>query len=325
MRGGAAAQRVAAFAARLDAVRDRGQDAGDVVAAESRRMLAELNQAAEHETTRLASVLGAEVGRLVTGELSAASPAEIERRGRARLADLTRAAAEAWRQDQRARLEQGLARLDGRLAGDLDRELDTVRASASELLGLDLKVPSPGQHLAPDLRFFYTLREDVGQAELLAGAVRRHLPGRAGRRRASEYLRREAGHLAASQTGRARADLQYRLAEATRELSRAVRGRYADSAGRLQAALRAAAEMRQVTDDGARLRDQELGRRDAGLRRVAARLAAVAGQGQVPAASQPPGKHAADQAASSSLVKPGACDHNNGGDEARRKRGRTAR
>jgi small GTP-binding protein len=272
MRGGAAAQRVAAFAARLDAVRDRGQEAGDVVAAESRRMLAELNQAAERETARLASVLGAEASRLVAGELSAASPAEIERLGRARLAALTRDATEAWRQDQGARLEQGLGRLNGRLAGDLDRELDTVRACAVELLGLDLTVPSPGQHLAPDLRFFYTVREEAGQTELLAGVLRRRLPGGAGRRRAREHLQREARHLAESQTGRARADLQYRLAEATRQLSRAVRGRYAGSAGRLQAALRAAAEIRQVTDDEARLRDQDLSRRDAGLRRVAARL-----------------------------------------------------
>ena len=103
--------------------------------------------------------------------------------------------------------------------------------------------------------------------------LRRHLPGGSGRRRAGEYLRREARHLADSQIGRARADLQYRLAESTRGLTRAVRQRYDDSTGRLKAALRTAATLRQVSAREAGLRDRELGRREAALRTVAARLA----------------------------------------------------
>jgi GTP-binding protein EngB required for normal cell division len=282
MRGSEAAERVAAFSARLDAVRERAQDAGDLVAAESRRMLTELDHAAERETARLAAALAAEAGRLLDDELSAAKAAAIEREGRARLAGLTKTAAETWRQERGSRLEQGLNRLDARLAGDLDRELDAVRARAAELLGLALTVPSPGHHLAPELGFFYTLREDAGQTELLAGVLRRHLPGGSGRRRAGEYLRREARHLADSQIGRARADLQYRLAESTRGLTRAVRLRYDDSTGRLQAALRTAATLRQVSEREAGLRDQELGSREAALRTVAARLSADAGPGPLP-------------------------------------------
>jgi hypothetical protein len=74
-------------------------------------------------------------------------------------------------------------------------------------------------------------------------AVRRALPGEIGRRRAREHLRREAPDLVAAQIGRARGDLQYRLAEATRELARTVERRFADATGRMRAALRAAEEI----------------------------------------------------------------------------------
>lgn len=274
LRGGEAAGRVAAFAARLDAVQERRQDAEDLAAAESRRMLAELNEAAERETARLNAQLDIEIDRMLAGQLGAAAPAEIERQGRAGLAGLTRDAVETWRQDRRDRLERGLDRLETRLAGELNTELDAVRGAAAELLGLDLAVPGPGQRLAADLRFFYTLREDVGQAELLAGAVRRRLPGELGRRRARDYLHREARNLAGSQVGRARADLQYRLAEATRQLIRAMHRRYAEGTGRLQAALATAAQLREVTAAEAGQRDRELARREDALRGVATRLPA---------------------------------------------------
>jgi len=277
MRSGEAAERVAAFAARLDAVQERGQDAEDLAAAESRRMLAELNEAAERETVRLGAGLYAETSRMLAGELGAESPAEIERRGRARLTGLTREAVEAWRQDQRDRLELGLGRLETRLAGELSAGLDAVRGAAADLLGLDLAVPGPGQRLTADLRFFYTLQEDVGQAELLAGAVRRRLPGELGRRRARDYLQREARNLAGSQVGRARADLQYRLAEATRRLIRAMHLRYAEGTARLQAALQTAAQMREATAAEAAQHDRELARREDALRAVDARLWAQPG------------------------------------------------
>jgi len=274
MRGGEAAGRVAAFAARLDAVQERRQDAEDLAAVESRRMLAELNEAAETEAARLNAQLDTEIAGMLAGALGAAAPAEIERQGRARLAGLTRDAVETWRQDQRDRLERGLDRLETRLAGELNSELDAVRGAAAELLGLDLAVPGPGRRLAADVRFFYTLREDVGQSELLAGAVRRRLPGEFGRRRARDYLRREARNLAGSQVGRARADLQYRLAEATRQLTRAMHRRYAEGTGRLQAALATAAQLREVTAADAGQRDRELARREDALRGVAACLPA---------------------------------------------------
>ena len=275
MRTGEAAERVQAFRARLAAVAVRRQDAADLAAAESARMLAALNEAAAQASREATVRVVADLDGLFAGELRSAQAAGIERAGRIRLDELAVAAAEAWRQQQALRLEDGLAKLDQRLAAELGAELDAVREAAAGLLGLVLAVPGPGDRLVPDLGFFYVVKEDAGQTELLAGAIRRHLPGEAGRRRAREYLRREAADLVPQQIGRARADLQYRLAEATRRLIRDVEARYTDSTIRLENALRAAADQRQATTEEAAARDAELAQRQEDLGRLLKLLAGV--------------------------------------------------
>ena len=178
------------------------------------------------------------------------------------------AAAEAWRQQRREAIEQGLAAVDARLAGRAGAELGVLRESAAELLGLDLAVPEPEGRLAESRRFFYTTGEDVGQTELLAGAVRRRLPGEFGRRTARDHLRREAPGLVGMQVGRARGDLQYRLAEATRALARVVEQRYTDGTSRIRSALAAAAELRDASAAEAAARERELAGREAAVRHV---------------------------------------------------------
>ena len=71
-----------------------------------------------------------------------------------------------------------------------------------------------------------------------------------------------------SQIGRARGDLQYRLAEATRALRRAVEQRYADGTDRIRSALQAAAELREASAAEAEEKDRELAEREAALRHV---------------------------------------------------------
>jgi Dynamin family len=265
-RTASAAGKVDSFAARLAAVDIRRQDAADVAHGESARLLAELNEAADRAVRDAAAQVGRRMESLLMGDLRSAPAAEIERTGRARLAEFAVEAAERWRQQQSERLEASLARLDERLTKDLQAELDAVRDAAAELLGLHLTVPGPGDRLVPDVRFFYLAGEQAGQTDLLAGAIRRRFPGDAGRRRARAYLHREAASLVPQQIGRARGDLQYRLAEATRQLLRAVGARYGESTFRLSSALRTAAAARDTTAAGtARLgrelaaRQQELG------------------------------------------------------------------
>ena len=272
MRDGDAAGRVGQFAARLAAVGERRREVGDRTETESRHLLTALNSAADQQVACLTRDLGAEIDRFLAGELGAAPAAAIERQGRARLADLTRDSVETWRREQRDRLEDGLWRLGTRLAGELDAELSAVRQAAADLLDLDLTVPGHEQRLPVDLRFFYTLEEAVGQTELLAGAVRRRLPGRFGRDRAASYLRREARDLADRQVGRARADFQQRLTEATRELSHATQQRYIQGTARLEAALAAAQRTRDATAAEAAEQDRALADREERLRVILTEL-----------------------------------------------------
>jgi hypothetical protein len=276
MRAGDAAERVERFGARLAEVAGHSRDATAIASAESARLLFALNDAADAAAARLGRQVSAQLDALLDGNLRAAAPGEIEQHGRERLVALTVAAADDWRQRQREHIEQGLASVDARLAADLKAELDVLRESAAELLGLDLAVPEPGGRLAEDRRFFYTTAEDAGQTELLAGAIRRRLPGELGRRAAREHLRREAPGLVERQIGRARGDLQYRLAEATRALVRMVERRYADGTQRMQAALRAAAELREASDADAARRETELAAREAALRNVLDRVGEAA-------------------------------------------------
>ncbi len=258
LRGEDSAQRVQAFAARLAAVTDRRRDAADLTAAESKRMLAALNEAADLAARACTARVVARLDDLLGDGLRSSPAAVIERTGRARLGDLAVVEAESWRSERAAALEAGLSALDQRLTDALAAELDAVRAAAAELLGLDLTLGAPDQRLAPDVRFFYQVAEDAGQTELLAGAIRRRLPGEAGRNRARGHLRREASGLVPRQIGRARADLQYRLAEATRRLVRAVDARYDEATSRLERALADAATLRGATEEEVAARDVEL-------------------------------------------------------------------
>jgi hypothetical protein len=276
MLAGDAADRVRRFSERLSEVTVHGRDAVTVVNGESGRLLIALNDAAETDRLRLVREISFQLEALLDGELRDAAAAEIERRGRERLAVLTVEAAETWRRQRTEIIERGLAAVDARLAADLKTELDVLRGSAAELLGLDLAVPEPQGRLAESRRFFYTGDVGVGQTDLLAGAVRRALPGELGRRRARDYLRRDAPGLVETQIGRARGDLQYRLAEATRTLARAVEQRYGDGIGRIQSALQAAAELREASAAQAEQMERELADREAALRHVMGLLGSAA-------------------------------------------------
>jgi hypothetical protein len=268
MRAGDAADRVRRFGERLAEVTVHGRDAVTVVSAESGRLLFALNDAAEADRVRLAREIVGQLDALFGGSLRDAGAGEIERQGRERLAALAVAAAEAWRQQRRADIEQGLAEVDARLAAGLRAELGVLRESAAELLGLDLAVPEPDGRLTESRRFFYAATGDAGQTELLAGAVRRRLPGEFGRRTARDHLRREAPDLTERHIGRARGDLQYRLAEATRALARVVEQRYTDGTSRIRSALQTAAGIRAATAAEAAEKETELAGREAAVRHV---------------------------------------------------------
>jgi Dynamin family len=278
MRTGEAAHRVELFRDRLAAVAIRRQDATDLAAGEQRRLLSTLNEAAQEEGVRLAADVCSELISFLDRDLAGANPGEIERRGREWLVARARDGAEAWRDQQRKRLEEGMTELDKRLLAALQREVSEVRGAARELLDLDLAMPDTGERLVPERRFFYSGAQISGQTELLAGAVRRRLPGQFGRHRAREHLRGEISGLVPMMVGRARSDLQYRLEESGRRLMRAVDARYADSIGRLVAVVDSAVAESGQADLDEKARFIELANREEALRVLIARLGGVLGR-----------------------------------------------
>jgi hypothetical protein len=288
MRAGDAARRVGQFGGRLAEAAVQSRDAVRMVNAESARLLFAVNDSADEEVPRLSRDIGSRLDAMLNGDLRAASPAEIGLWGGMRLVTLTLEAVSAWRAQRQDDLEQGLARLDARLAGGLKAEFDVLRGSAAELLGLDLAVPEPGGRLTGDRRFFPGAAKDTGQADLLAGAVRRRLPGEIGRRRVREHLRSEVRGVVASQVDMARAHLQGRMAEATRTLAEVAERRYAEGTERMQAALRAAAGLRESSSAEAGRKEQELAEREVALRAVLGLLDQAAGPDTRPRAAAGP-------------------------------------
>jgi hypothetical protein len=273
--GAEAEARVAAFLDRLDAVSAHRVDAEDRAAAQSRRLLQALNLAAEQDRAPLAAHISDGMTEMLNADLTDAATADIERQGRSILTGLVKTAVEHWRQRQADELERGLQLIDEKLAAELEADLGSVRSAASDLLGLELTLPAPGDRLEPATSFFYVLDEQVDQAELLAGFIRRRLPGGYGRRLARDRLLAQVPDLVGSQIGRARGDLQYRLAEATRRLLAELRWRYADTTDRLSGALEQAAWIRAAAGEHSEQQLADLAARERALRGLLDQLPAM--------------------------------------------------
>ncbi|MCS0603701.1 dynamin family protein [Streptomyces sp. LP11] len=250
-------QRVAALRAQLDALARRRQEAADLIRAEGRRALADVDEAARDAGPALTGAVR-DAWSAVWDEESGGRPRrEREAEGRRRLADLTRDAVDAWRLAREEELTDRLSALDRRVRDRLARDLDTFRDSVADLIGVGLASPADGGPLVPDPRFRYRFQEDVGQTELLAGWARRHLPGAAGVRRSRAHLTAEAADLVPMQIGRVRADFQSRLAESTRQMVTAVTDRYDAIGRRLGGALAKSAGPRRESAEHAGLADRE--------------------------------------------------------------------
>jgi Dynamin family len=263
---------IAAFGDRLASIAAGRADAEDRASGQSRRLLDGLNAAAQDAVPQLGCEVRDRLTALLDSDLSTAPAADIERQGRAALTTLVANAAEAWRQDQARRLEDGLHDIEDKLSAELEADLNAVRHAGADLLGIDLALPSPEARMPGSTGFFYTLDEHVDQAELLAGSLRRHLPGDYGRRLARQRLISQAAQLTGSQIGRARGDLQYQLAEATRRLLADLRRRYADSVERLAAALDRAAAIRAAAADVSDRQLADLAERERALEAAISRL-----------------------------------------------------
>jgi GTPase Era involved in 16S rRNA processing len=268
LRAAQATGRVETFRAKLAAVAARRCDAADLAGAQRKRLLSTLNDAAAHAGRRPAAEIAGSLAAFLDDALAGATAADIERRGSDWLAAQARDAADAWRDEQRKMLEAGLAELDASLIRGLHTQLAEVRDAARELLDLDLTMPDTAERLVPGKSFFYAGTEPAGQTELLAGAVRRHLPGELGRRRARAHLLTRTSYLVPMLIGRARGDLQSRLEESFRLLITRSDERHADSIGRLVSAVGSASADSRRTDTQEQDRQRALAAREAALRDI---------------------------------------------------------
>lgn len=234
---GQAACQVTEFRERLTAVSARRRDAANLAWAQEKRLLVGLNESSARDAQRLVGEITRDLGMYLAGPLAGVAAAEIEEHGCDWLDTRAREEADGWRERQGKLMEASLAELDGRLGAALRAELAHVRDAARELLDLDMALPDATERLAPARGFFYSGMKASGQTDLLAGAIRRHLPGEAGRRRARAHLRGRARDVVPMLIGRARGDLQSRLEESVRRLVKASDQRYAQTLGRLAAVL----------------------------------------------------------------------------------------
>lgn len=233
---------VAQFSAALTRLSERGEELADLVDGEARRMLARVNASAAEAERDCAHRLSVWLDDALGRELADVSASDLDRLGRAGLAERGVTLAQAWRGEQEGILAGGLASLGARVGQEVDDELGKVREAARDLLGVELVLPAATSALADSHRFFYPVGSDIGQTDLLTGAVRSHLPSGLARRRTVALLRELAASSASKYTGRARADLQQRLADSARQLKQDSARRHAATVERLAKVLSTAQE-----------------------------------------------------------------------------------
>jgi hypothetical protein len=129
--------------------------------------------------------------------------------------------------------------LDQRLSDDLDAAVEELRKSALDLFGVDLHVLPALPTLAPNRAFHFAPR-DVAWTSI--GSLHRH-----GRRKIQQHLRDQLDPTISKHVGRARADLQDRLRETTRQFLSTLRSRFDEHAEHLQDALAGADNLNRLT------------------------------------------------------------------------------
>jgi Elongation factor Tu GTP binding domain len=242
-------RRAAEFGGRLETIRGRRTDVSSLVRVGVDRMLAELNEAAALAEAALADRAVADLRDWILASGADLPTAELRRAGRERLGPLARELVEPWRSQCQRQLRAALARLEDRLLDQLDADLADLSAAVQVVLGVDIVGAPDRSRLVDNPDFSYQLGEQVGWEEWVTASLRRRFGSR---RQVAADLLAEADRLTRQQVGRVRADLQARLADSGRDLTRAVAQRFDAAADVVRRAVAASAHDRDLTADGAR-------------------------------------------------------------------------
>lgn len=244
----AQASQVAAFGQCLDSLAIRREDAAAVAVAHLARwrtlLDADAGKAISSTTATVHEQL--EIGLSV---LSNASNAEVEATGWKVLNNLIVTLVREWRHTWSALAAEAAYEATRRQQQLLDEAFTDVRAAAARLLGVDLVAPAVRLSLPDTGTFRFDVTPNVGWDEPVTSAVRRRMPGTAGRRWMTRYLTREATRLVDKHIGRARSDFQTRVQQLVRDLRTAATAAYTLRQGQLQQALDAARHQLEHADD----------------------------------------------------------------------------
>jgi GTPase Era involved in 16S rRNA processing len=267
-----AGDQVARFSDQLAALDDHRRDATDVARASTGRLLADLNDAATWDTPWLTSRLRGQLSTWLDARADMPA-ARLEDQARAYAITQIEDAVDGWRREREQMIVDGLSAVDARLTATLERQIQGVRRAARDLLDIDLAIPVPAGRLLPEVGVSYAFDEEIGTTTQWEGAVRRHLPGRWGRRAVRAHLLNEVDSLVGKQMGRIRSRFQQALRPATTALIRAIEARYTEATAGLVQAVTAARDLAESPDTGSALRN--LASRIADLRELAQALGAI--------------------------------------------------
>lgn len=109
-----------------------------------------------------------------------------------------------WRETWSTRLTQAATESARRQQTLLDEAIADIRAAAAELLGIDLASTAPTMTLPETGEFRFDVTAVIGWNQPLTSALRRRVPGAAGRNGIRRYLSTEAAGLVNKHIGRAR-------------------------------------------------------------------------------------------------------------------------
>lgn len=233
-----ASDRVERFRGQLTRVSDGDTDTADIVAGTQRRILAELNTAAQRDTTAgLAAIRTDLQGYLDSPALADLPSAEFEDTARTCAVARIQAEVDSWRQRRHEIIAHQLADLDARLTDAVAEQIATVREAARDELGVELALPVPADALLPEVAVRYDFGAEIGVTVAITATLRRHLPGRSGRAAVRRHLSAELEILVAKQYGRSRSALQTGLAAAVAALRDAADARRQHAIGGLILAL----------------------------------------------------------------------------------------
>jgi hypothetical protein len=196
--------------------------------------------------------------------------ADLERAGRQVVERSLRALVDAWRAGEASALEERLARLVEQTAADLTAQVELANRAVDEALAVELAPVQEPPRLPSPQRFHYDFSEPATWELPLHGTGERMLPASTRQQRVRRRLDEAVTELSDRQVGRARADLQSRLADAGRALGAALDAYLHTTVGRLNEAVARAVALEVEGTDG---RIDRLAEEIARLERLPAELA----------------------------------------------------